>query len=46
MGKFAFGTIKPGHPENAWGSVTVDQFMVWNREISDADVIAVYNAQL
>ena len=40
-GKFGFGTFKPGYPGN-FGTATVDQLILWNRELTDSDVSTVY----
>ncbi len=44
-GRFAFGTYKPATPGN-FGKATVDQFMIWNRDLNDADITALYNDQV
>ena len=44
-GKFGFGTFQPGYP-SGYGKIQVDLFAIWNRELTDADITALYNAQL
>ncbi len=46
-GKVGFGTHTPGYPlPTRYGTGSVDQFMIWNRELSDVEITSVYNQQV
>ena len=45
-GVFGFGNLSPAEPvSDKYGTATVDKLMFWDRELTDAEVLAVYLAQ-